>query len=815
MIGQTISHFEILERLGGGGMGVVYRARDTRLNRDVALKFLPPELSFDEEAKRRFMQEAQAASSLEHANICTILDIGTTSEDDGGRLFIAMPAYEGQTLKDRLAAGKIGREEAIDIAAQVAHGLAAAHEKGIVHRDVKPANIMVTRNGRAVILDFGLAKLAGSLGITRTGSTLGTAAYMSPEQIRGDDVDHRSDLWSLGVVLYEMLEGRRPFEGDYEQAITYAVLNAHPALPPDPTGAVLARALAKNPDDRYSSVSAFADALDDLKSPSGVHGAGTPVQQIPLRRALSLRVVTLAAAFVLVVVIAGILVWQKHDGGGMIVAGNTRAISEDAVMEIDPAISPDGKFVAYAAGRLSGMDIFVRQLAGGRAINLTEDIPGHNRWPKWSPDGTRLVFISSKNNASIINIIPALGGVREDVAETGVASVTFSPAAHGTAQGSPAWSPDGTRIAYTQGNSIYIHNMDESEPVHVADSFLPHSLCWSPDGSRIAFVKGNPEFIFGTLTFANIAPSSIEVVRLGGGEPVEVVPNDATNMSPVWMPDGQQLLFLSDRGGARDVYVVRIDDDGRPTDNPRRLTTGLGAHTIDVSSDGKELVYSLLEAQANIWSISIPPVGPVSVSQAREVTTGNQVIEAMTVSPDGRRLAFDTDRTGNADIFAMNVDGSDLRRLTTDPAGDFTPSWSPDGKEITFHSFRNGNRDVFVVPADGGKAEIVDDNPSQDRFQDWSPSGNDIVFHSDRAGPQQLFIATRDPQTRKWAEPRQLTTDGGNYPRWSPDGRYIAYISIVANSLLLISPEGGEPRVLVQVDDPATQPVPVFPEWSP
>jgi len=637
---------------------------------------------------------------------------------------------------------------------------------------------------------------------------------MSSEQVRGEEVDHRSDLWSLGVVLYEMLEGRRPFQGDYEQAISYAILNREPPLQDDALGAVLRRVLAKAPEDRYSSASKLADELSKIDRADPVaHDSG--VAKVPLQRSLSLRLAARISILVIVLITAGIFVWTHRDSGDTLAVGNTRAISEDAVMEIDPAISPDGKFVAYAAGRLSGMDIFVRQLAGGRAINLTADIPGHNRWPKWSPDGTRIVFISSLNNASIINIIPALGGVREDVAETGVASVTFSPAAHGTAQGSPAWSPDGTRIAYTHGNSIYIYNLDGSEPIHLADSFLPHTLTWSPDGSRIAFATGNAEFVFGTITFANIAPASIEIVRLDGGEPTEVVPNDATNMSPVWMPDGERLLFLSDRGGARDVYEVRVDRNGRPVKPPRRLTTGLGAHTIDVSSDGKQLAYSLLEALANIWSIPIPSEGSVSVTQAREVTTGNQVIEAMTLSPDGKRLAFDTDRTGNADIFTMNVDGTDLRQVTTDHADDFTPSWSPDGKEITFHSFRNGNRDVFVVPADGGRPEIVDDNPSQDRFQDWSPSGNAIVFHSDRMGPQQLFIAERDPETRKWAEPRQLTTDGGNYPRWSPDGRYIAYISIVESSLLLISPNGEEARVLVHVEDPSIRPVPVFPEWSP
>ncbi len=265
MIGETISHYHVLDKLGGGGMGVVYLADDLELKRKVALKFLPPHLSTDEEANQRFVQEAQAASALNHPNVCTIYEIGDTDE---AQTFIAMAHYEGETLKERLERGALSTEEALDIARQVAEGLTAAYEQGIVHRDIKPANIFITKRGRAVILDFGLAKLTGALDLTKSGSTLGTAYYMSPEQIRGEPVDHRTDIWSLGVVLYEMLSGQRPFEGEYEQAITYAVINAEPTeiaticrdAPPH-LFEVVRNCLAKDPSKRFDAATDVIDSL--------------------------------------------------------------------------------------------------------------------------------------------------------------------------------------------------------------------------------------------------------------------------------------------------------------------------------------------------------------------------------------------------------------------------------------------------------------------------------------------------------------------------------------------------------------------------
>jgi serine/threonine protein kinase/Tfp pilus assembly protein PilF len=267
MIGQTISHYTILEKIGGGGMGVVYKAEDTKFKRTVALKFLPPELTLDPEAKDRFIYEAQAASALQHNNICNVHDI---DESPDGQMFIVMDLYEGEALKSRIAKGELRIEDAIDIAVQIAQGLQKAHEKGIVHRDIKPANIIITKDGVVKILDFGLAKLAGQARLTKTGSTVGTVAYMSPEQARGDEVDHRTDIWSLGVVLYEMITGRRPFKSEYDQALVYSILSEEPdpvtrvrSDVPSGLQSVVTKAIRKDQDGRYQTVS---EMLTDLKS---------------------------------------------------------------------------------------------------------------------------------------------------------------------------------------------------------------------------------------------------------------------------------------------------------------------------------------------------------------------------------------------------------------------------------------------------------------------------------------------------------------------------------------------------------------------
>ncbi|HLE56583.1 MAG TPA: protein kinase [Rhodothermia bacterium] len=360
MIGTSVSHYEILSQLGSGGMGVVYKARDKKLDRFVALKFLPPHMSADEEAKARFVQEAKAASALDHPNICTVFEIGET---DDGKLYIAMPFYDGQTLKYRLQNGLLSVEQAIDITRKLAGGLERAHEAGIVHRDIKPANIMVTDRGEVKILDFGVAKLEEGFGLTTTGSTVGTAAYMSPEQAKGEKADRRSDLWSLGVVFYEMLTGRRPFPGDYQQAVIYGILNddpkpvvqVNPDVPSQISGAVT-RLLSKDPDARFQSATELIRALDSIKGPP-------PVGLLERRPHFLLNKPTMVGIAVFLIAAIGFLVLSTEEDPGP-AAGRAVKVSSLAVLPFSNLRSdPETDFLGFAlADQVIGSLSYIQDL---------------------------------------------------------------------------------------------------------------------------------------------------------------------------------------------------------------------------------------------------------------------------------------------------------------------------------------------------------------------------------------------------------------------------------------------------------------------
>ena len=791
MVGQTIAQYEILERLGGGGMGVVYKAHDTKLDRAVALKFLPTHLSKDLEANERFIREAKAASALDHPNICTIYDI---NEDDEEHLFIAMAYYQGQTLKYRLDDG-LSVAESVEIAIQVAEGLEQAHEEGIVHRDIKPANVMVTDRGRVKILDFGVAKLGGSAAFTKAGSTLGTVAYMSPEQTHGEEVDNRTDVWALGVVLYEMLTGVRPFRGDYDQAVIYSILNQDPepisALRPDVPEAlvqIVDRMLSKEASARYQTM---AEALAALKV---LHYPVNPVAPVAQPR---WRWIGATAGVVVVLAVAGYFLFKANPEAVVFTLGQSTRMTGVTGLELHPTLSPDGRMLAYVAGPVGQMRLFVRQVAGGRTVPLTDDVPGDHHWPRWSPDGNHIAFQSQQ----AIWVVEALGGIPRRLVDS----------LNGASARYLAWSPDGQQIAYTRAGTIYVRAVDDSQPsVLVEDLFDPHSLAWSPEGSRIAYVAGNRNFVFGTTTFGNLAHSSLWVVPVQSGEVVRVTENDHMNMSPVWLPDGQGLLFVSDRDGSRDVHQVTLSVTGEPLGPPTRLTTGLNAHTIHLSTDGTQLAYAVFTERNNMWSIPIPENGSISVIEAHPVTTENQIINGIDVSSDGQWLVFDSNRSGNSDIYKMPITGGEPEQLTSHPADDFLPAWSPDGQEIVFYSFRNGNRDVHVMSAEGRSLQQLTDDPAHEYYPDWSRDGQQVVFRSLKTGRSELYVTSRDGQV--WEEPAQLTFDGGAYPRWSPSDDLIAYIE--ESSLRIISPEEGTPRVLVPRQDPATLPIPRFPAWS-
>ena len=339
----------------------------------------------------------------------------------------------------------------------------------------------------------------------------------------------------------------------------------------------------------------------------------------------------------------------------------------------------------------------------------------------------------------------------------------------------------------------------------------PHSFAWSPDGSRIAYVLGNAAFVYAPNAIGNIAPSAIWTVAASGGPPVPLTDAAALNTSPAWLPDGRSLLFVSSRDGSRDVYRVAIDRSGKPTGAPARLTTGLQVHTIDVSRDGRQLAYDDFTEYANVATLPIPVAGPVSAAGAEPLTSGHQSIEGMAVSPDGRWLAFDSDRGGHQGIFLMPRTGGEPELLSPDSGDAFMPSWSPDGREVAYYGFRAGHRRLFVIPAIGGTPSPVVSDSGNQRFPDWSPDGRRLVYHSDRTGRFELYAVEREAGGR-WKAPRQLTTEGGQDARWSPDGGEIAYLR--NGGLWVIEPDGGAPRLLVDSRDPAVRPVPLLAQWS-
>jgi Tol biopolymer transport system component/tRNA A-37 threonylcarbamoyl transferase component Bud32 len=767
LIGKTVSHYKIIEKLGEGGMGVVYLAEDTKLKRNVALKFLPSKLTRDMETKARFIREAQAASSLDHPNICTIHEI---NETDDGQLFIVMASYKGQTLKEKIKEQKLKKKEAIDIAIQIANGLVRAHEEGIVHRDIKPANIIITDRGEVKILDFGLAKLAGQAQLTKDSSTLGTVAYMSPEQLGGKEVDQRTDIWSLAVILYEMLTGELPFKGDYEQAVVYSILNEEQknliSLVPVKSNFLLEvekivdRALIKNPDERFQKISQL---LADLKSLTKSLHEKTEKKKKSYQ--FSKPLIILFTVILLTILLAFIYVIIRSDAEKKFQIAHTIPLTTAPGLEQEPTWSPEGTRLAFASDESGNMDIWIRQLAAGQKMNLTKDHLGYDGKPAWSPDGEWIAYVSERDGGGIY-LISALGGIAKRIV-----SLPFAPSlAYMGVIPTICWSPDGKKLAYASAGNLYKVSADGGKPDSIP---LPHHRliigyaepAWSPDGERLVCIG---------LAGPGITTTQIWTVRHDGTDPIALTSGKTFDINPVWSPDGKKIIFTSDRGGIKDVWWKPVDKRGQATGPAQPLTVGVGIGNIALSQDGLHLAYAKISDQSNIYSIPIIKDRTISMDQATEITAENHFIELLSLSPDGKWIAFDSNRSGNQDIWIMHKNGSDLRQFTKNPAHDWAPDWSPDGTKIVFHSFRRGNRDLFIMPVAGGAAIPLTDHPEQDFLPRWSPDGKEVAFFSSRSGNLDVWIIPS-----KGGEARQITKHLGQdqNPNWSPDGKQIAFSS--------------------------------------
>ncbi len=760
MIGKTFAHFKILERLGGGGMGIVYLAEDTRLKRTVALKFLPPHLSTDEEAKVRFMQEAQSASALNHANICSIYDIGETEAGSGessGQTFIAMAHYEGQTLGKKLDSGPLSVSEATDILRQVADGLAAAHEKGIVHRDIKPANIFITDRGRAIILDFGLAKLTGSLDLTKSGSTLGTIYYMAPEQIRGETADNRSDVWSLGVVLYEMLAGHRPFAGDYEQAISYSILNSEPAsISGISEGIVeiIQRCLMKDPAKRFQNCSVLLTALDQTKTKpvTALHTVHPAAPTSHSRRWLWLGGVVLVSA-----VLALILLILPQEPS-VTRLGRSYPVATTGALEDSPAWSPSGDRLAFHSRAAGNSDVWMITLGSGAPINLTADWDGADGFPSWSPDGSQIAFLSDRGDGGIFVMQIPQGQVRRIAPR-----VNLSP---------PIWTRDGGAIYYTWLDTLVRVDLAEGTTTREAlagTTQLRLQPALSPDGRYLAYVDA---IATGSET------DRLWVRDMSSGDSFEVTPRQGAYRSPFWGSDGRSLFFVSNLGGLSDVWRLDLDGSRRPVGDPVAVTNGVGIRDVAMAPSGTAMAFTKGHRIGtwNLWKIPLLQDRLATWDDAEKLTDDLALAEWTDLSTDGRRLLFSSDRLGNQDLWLMDLQTRALTQLTSGVENDWAPRWSPDESEIAFYSDRNGNRDIFVLTQESGFIRQITEHPSEDLQPDWSADGNEIWYYSMRTGVTTIFSspAGGGPATERVA---------GALPRWSPAGM-LAYQGGVGLSVL-------------------------------
>jgi eukaryotic-like serine/threonine-protein kinase len=798
--GQTISHYQVLTRLGGGGMGVVYRARDLRLDRLVALKVLPPELTRDAEAKARFMQEAKAASGLDHPNICTVHDI---DEAPDGQLFLVLAYYPGETLKQTIARGPLPLDTALDLATQIAQGLQKAHAAGIVHRDIKPANVMVTPEGVAKIVDFGLAKLVDATGLTRPGTTLGTVAYMSPEQTRGEAVDVRSDLWALGVVLYEMVAGQVPFGGDSAGAIAAAIQQQTPAPltalrsgVPLELDRVVARALARDRTERFQTAADLAAELRRLRRSSDPQVVGSaPTAGNESRAGRSRRAAWALAGIVMTGAVVAALLWPRGTSAPSVPRFvNPVQVTNAIGMEDYPSWSPDGQTLTYAATQSADLisgnwDIWVVHVGGGPPVNRTADHAGDDRYPAWSPDGKQIAFWSSREGGGYF-VMPALGGAPRRVIATPNTRGDAGMSGFGVA-GRPAWSPDGTELAGTvlsrASYDLTVTSLSSQQSRHRR---LPPELVgvmdlsWSPAGQNMAFVEAMP----------SRTTSRLYSVRLGEDGVTAITDGSTSVWSPTWSPDGRHLYFVHSGAGTMDLWHQAMTSAGHPEGLPAALTTGVEMRRAALTRDGRRLAYSKGRRVGNVWRVPIRPDRPARWADAEQLTFDQAFVEYIDVTRDGSRLLVSSDRGGNSDVWSLPASGGEMRQVTTAPTQDWNPRWSPDGTHVAFYADRTGRREIWVQPVTGGPASHVSSVDTDAYWPTWSLDGRRIAFSTrDALNLRTWFVAATG------GEAQELAIGGnGAMQEWSPDGRWLTFLSSRSgvDAVWRVPAAGGTPVML-------------------
>jgi len=789
MIGKTISHYEILEKLGEGGMGVVYRAHDTKLDRTVALKFLPQNVSPSDEDKTRFIQEAKAAATLNHQNICTIHDI----QEHENQLFIVMEYIDGQTLRDRTELQKdapISLKQAIDIGIQISEGLAAAHESGIIHRDIKPENIMLKKDGRVVVMDFGLAKLrvSGVSRLTKEGSTVGTMGYMAPEQVQGLDVDHRADIFSLGVILYELFAGESPFKGAHETAMAYEIVNVDPSpltnLKPDidpELDRIVLECIDKDKDERYQSAREVAKDLKRFKRESG-------------RQKVS-RISTAHS------------VHRPQSGEMQAVAGEQTEYKEPSARPASnyrkniPVLSLVGLLVLVSA-----IFLFLQMTSKNpEVLRSSFYVPPLESWQystfggghiAVSPDGRTTAFVAEGSDGVRHLWIRPL----EDLSSrmlSGADGAMF-----------PFWSPDSRFIGFFADGKLKKIDITGGRPLIICDAANGRGGSWNQ---------------YGDIIFAAQAASALFRVPDAGGIPEQLTSIDDQSAGvghrwPVFLPDGKHFLYLWGNIDERDLYVASLDlkvnkrllqnssnviySDGRifyiresmlmgqPFNTKKLEFTGppnLVAENIFYNSGFAKGAFSFSQNGVLVYQSGQSVEGAAlnwydeNGNMLKTLATGRYIDTH--ISPDGKQLAveFTAPETQNRDIWIYDLEREFKSRFTFSPGIDRMPRWSPDGKQIAFSSNRNGTFDIFIKESSGASEEqLIFEHESDLYISDWSRDGKYILINALEQGANlwSIWVLPIDESLEPYQFLATEFSDGT--ARFSPDNRWVVYVSDIS-----------------------------------
>jgi Tol biopolymer transport system component len=774
--GVKLGSYEVLAPLGAGGMGEVYQARDTKLDREVALKVLPETFASDSDRLARFEREVKAVAALSHPNILAIHDFGR----EDGVVFAVTELLKGETLRERLDRGPVTQRRAVEIAIQIARGLAAAHGKGIVHRDLKPDNVFLTEEGHVKILDFGLAKrtepgAAGfgtstptAIGNTEPGTVMGTAAYMSPEQVRGRELDARSDLFSFGAILYEMLRGRQAFRGESVIETMNAIVKEEPPefpedeRPIDPgLDRIVRHCLEKSPEARFQSA---GDVAFDLETLSGVGprtgvSAGVPA----VSRGGWWRFVIVAAAGLgaLALFVGGRFSAVRFNTESAARPVAFHQVTDVPGVESSPSLSPDGQSVVYVAETNGRLALYLQRIGGRNSELLTGDSDADDWQPAFSPDGQRIAFRSERDGGGIF-IMGATGESTTRLTDFGY---------------NPSWSPDGREIVVATGS--FILPTDIAEPgsklvavdvstgktravLSVGSAFQPS---WSPHGYRIAY--------FGLHRGGQRDLWTVAADGSGSGSAgVEVTNDPAVDWSPVWSPDGAYLYYSSTRGGTMNLWRLRIDEaSGRVLGPPEPMTTPcIWAGQPSFSRDGSRFAYASLDWRSTLVKIGFEPGTGMTVGSAIPILKSTRPIRDHEISPDGRWVAF-VQAGSQEDLVVARIDGTEYRRLTDDSHRNRGPVWSPDGQWIVFYSDRSGSYQLWRIRPDGSGLEQLTNDPRGFLFAFWSPDGSQLAAQFESGGGELIDM-------RSNARPRPARVipppDPGSqvWPfGWTPDGK--------------------------------------------